>query len=53
MICSLGIAFFDNPERFRRAVWGVLFGEEIELRREERGLTAEEAAGRAGLPPEE
>ena len=53
MMCSLGTAFFENPERFRRGVWGVLFGEEIELRREERGLSLEEAASRAGLSPEE
>ena len=51
MMCSLGTAFFENPERFRRSVWGVLFGEEIELRREEHGLSIEEAASRAGFLP--
>jgi DNA-binding XRE family transcriptional regulator len=42
-------AFFQDPERFRRGIWGVLFGEAIQLRREEKGLSIEEAAGRAGL----
>jgi DNA-binding XRE family transcriptional regulator len=53
MACSLAHSFFENPERFRRGVWGVLFGEEIELRREERGLSIEEVARRAGLSPDE
>ena len=49
MACSLAHSFFQDPERFSRGIWGVLFGEEIQLRREERGLSVEEAAGRAGL----
>ena len=49
MACSLTSSFFQDPERFRRGVWGMLFGEEIQLRREERGLSVEEAAERAGL----
>ena len=51
MECSLASSFQD-PDRFCRGVWGVLFGEEIQLRREERGLSVEEAAERAGLSPE-
>ena len=49
MACSLVRSFFQDPERFHRGLWGVLFGEEIQLRREERSLSVEEAAERAGL----
>lgn len=49
MASSLASWFFRDPERFRRGVWGMLFGEEIQLRREERGLSVEDAAERAGL----
>jgi DNA-binding XRE family transcriptional regulator len=38
-----------HPGHFRRGVWGALFGEEIQLRREERGISIEDAAERAGL----
>jgi len=53
MASSLASSFFQDPERFRRGVWGVLFGQEIQLRREERGLSLENAAERAGLSTEE
>ena len=52
MSCSLTTLFHD-PERFNRGVWGALFGEEIQLRREERGLSVEQAAQRAGLRSED
>ena len=40
--------FRDNPECFRRGSWGVLFGEEIQFRRQKRGLSIEDAAERSG-----
>jgi len=49
MECSLPSSFPQDLERIHRSLWGVLFGEEIGLRREERGLSVEEAAERAGL----
>jgi DNA-binding XRE family transcriptional regulator len=49
MESSLVFWFFRDPERFHRGVWGMLFGEEIQLRRQERGLSVEDAAERAGL----
>jgi DNA-binding XRE family transcriptional regulator len=49
MKSSLVSSFFQDPERFRRGVWGMLFGEEIQLRRQERGPSVEDAAERAGL----
>lgn len=53
MECSLTSSFLPDSERFRRGLWGVLFGEEIQLRREERGLSVEEAAELAGLSVED
>lgn len=50
--CSFTSSFVSDSQRFRRGVWGMLFGEEIRLRREERGLSVEEAASRAGFPTE-
>lgn len=48
MECSF-TSFLSDPARFRRGLWGVLFGQEIQLQREERGLSVEDAASRAGL----
>src|SRR3954451_19102114 len=53
MAYSLASSLLQDPERFHRGVWGVLFGEEIQLRRLERGISIEDAAGRAGLSIEE
>ena len=53
MESSLAYSFFRDPECFRRGVWGVLFGEEIQFRRQERRLSMEEAAERAGISVEE
>ena len=53
MQCSLASSFLHDPEHFGRGVWGTLFGEEIYLRRQERGLSIEQAAERAGLSSEE
>ena len=44
----LAFLFFRDPERFRRGSWGVLFGEEIQFRRQKRGLSIEDAAERSG-----
>ncbi|WP_348260941.1 helix-turn-helix transcriptional regulator [Telmatobacter sp. DSM 110680] len=46
-------SFFRNPERFRRGLWGILFGEEIQFRRQKRGLSIKNAAKRAGSSVEE
>ena len=53
MAYSLSSSFFQDSERFHRGVWGVLFGEEIQLRRQERGISIEDAAERAGFSIEE
>ena len=53
MESSLASSFFRDPECFRRGVWSVLFGEDIQFRRQERRLSMEEAAERAGLSVEE
>jgi hypothetical protein len=50
---SLASSFFLDPEHFHRGVWGVLFGEEIQFRRQERGLSIENAAEQAGNSVEE
>jgi len=50
---SLASSFLQDPERFHRGVWGVLFGEEIQLRRQEQGISIEDAAERAGLSVEQ
>jgi DNA-binding XRE family transcriptional regulator len=52
MAYLLASFFLQDPECFHRGVWGALFGEEIQLRREERGLSIEDAAERAGLSVE-
>ena len=50
---SLIPSFFLDPEHFSLGVWGVLFGEEIQFRRQERGFSIEDAAERAGNSVEE
>jgi len=45
--------FREDPECFRRGFWGVLFGEELQLQRQKRGLSIENAAERAGNSVEE
>jgi len=49
MVYSLASSFLQDPESFNRGVWGVLFGEEIQLLRQERGISIEDAAERAGF----
>ena len=44
--CSL---FLPNFELDTRKVWGLLFGEDIQGVRENKGLSVEETAGRAGM----
>ena len=49
MKSSLASSVLRDSERFRRGFWGMRFGEEIQFQREERGLSVEDAAKRAGL----
>jgi transcriptional regulator with XRE-family HTH domain len=50
MICLPSLPAF--PTQFLcRKVWGILFGEEIQAIRQEKGLLLEQAARRAGITP--
>jgi len=53
MAYLLSSFLLQDPARLQQGVWGALFGEEIQLRRQERGLSIEDAAERAGLSIEE
>ena len=46
---SLPVPDFD---RFSRRAWGFLFGQDIQIVREEKGLSLEETARRAGMTVE-